>query len=46
MKRTVKHGGGSEMVWGWFPASGLCGLAKIDETMNSAFSQKILKKNI
>ena len=43
---TVKHGGGSVMVWGCFAASGPGRLAIIDGTMNSALYQKILKENI
>ena len=43
---TVKHGGGSVMVWGCFAASGPGQLAVIDGKMNSAVYQKILKENI
>ncbi len=43
---TVKHGGGSVMVWGCFAASGPGWLAIIDGTMNSALNQKILKENV
>ncbi len=43
---TVKHGGGSVMVWGCFAASGPEWLAIIDGTMNSALYQKILKENV
>ncbi len=43
---TVKHGGGSVMVWGCFAASGPGLLAIIDGTMNSALYQKILKENV
>ena len=43
---TVKHGGGSVMVWGCFAASGPGHLAVIDGTMNSAVYQKILKENV
>ncbi|KAF7643297.1 hypothetical protein LDENG_00242120, partial [Lucifuga dentata] len=43
---TVKHGGGSVMVWGCFAASGPGRLAVIDGTMNSALYQKILKENV
>ncbi len=42
---TVKHGGGSVMVWGCFAASEPGRLAIIDGTMNSALYQKILKEN-
>ncbi len=43
---TVKHGGGSVMVWGCFAASGPGRLAIIDDTMNSSLYQKILKENV
>ncbi len=43
---TVKHGGGSVVVWGCFAASGPGGLAIIDGTMNSALYKKILKENV
>ncbi len=43
---TVKHGGGSVMVWGCFAASGPGHLAIIDGTMNSALYQKIMKENV
>ncbi len=43
---TVKHGGGSVMIWGCFAASGPGRLAIIDGTMNSALYQKILKENV
>ncbi len=43
---TVKHGGGSVMVWGCFAASGPGLIAIIDGTMNSALYQKILKENV
>ncbi len=43
---TVKHGGGSVMVWGCFAASGPGRLAIIDGTMNSALYQKTLKENV
>ncbi len=43
---TVKHGGGSVMVWGCIAASGPGWLAIIDGTMNSALYQKILKENV
>ncbi len=43
---TVKHGGGSVMVWGCFAASGPGWLAIIDGTMNSALYQKILTENV
>uniref|UniRef100_A0A8C1UCV8 Transposase Tc1-like domain-containing protein n=1 Tax=Cyprinus carpio TaxID=7962 RepID=A0A8C1UCV8_CYPCA len=40
---TVKHGGGSVMVWGCYAASGPGQLAIIDGIMNSTLFQKILK---
>ncbi len=43
---TVKHGGGSVMVWGCFAASGPGRLYIIDGTMNSALCQKILMENV
>ncbi len=43
---TIKHGGGSVMVWGCFATSGPGWLAIIDGTMNSALYQKILKENV
>uniref|UniRef100_A0A9J8BH47 Transposase n=1 Tax=Cyprinus carpio carpio TaxID=630221 RepID=A0A9J8BH47_CYPCA len=43
---TVKHGGGSVMVWGCFAASGPVRLTIIDGIMNSALYQKILKENV
>ena len=43
---TVKHGGGSVMVWFCFAASGPGQLAVIDGTINSAVYQKILKANV
>ncbi len=43
---TVKHCGGSVMVWGCFAASGPGWLAIIDGTMYSALYQKILKENV
>ncbi len=43
---TVKHGGGSVVVWVCFAASEPGRLAIIDGTMNSAFYHKILKKNV
>lgn len=46
MMPTVKHGGGSVMVWGCVAASGPGPLAVIDRKMNSAVYQKILKENV
>ncbi len=43
---TVKHGGGSVMVWGCFAASGPGRVVIIDGTMNSALYQENLKENV
>ncbi len=43
---TVKYGGGSVMVWGYFAASGPGRLSVINGTKNSAVYQKILKDNV
>ncbi len=43
---TVKHGGGSVMVWGYFAASGAGRLAIIEGTVNSALYQRILQENV
>lgn len=42
---TVKYSGASVIVWHCFAASGPEWLAIIDETMKSAFCEKILKVN-
>jgi len=43
---TVKHGGGSIMVWGNFALSGPGQHAVIDGTMNSGLYQKIIQENV
>ena len=43
---TVKHGGGSIMVWGCFTASGPGQLAIIDGKTNSQVYQDILQENV
>ena len=43
---TVKHGGGSIMVWGCFAASGPGQLEVLEGTMDSAYYQGILDRNI
>jgi len=43
---TVKHGGGSIMVWGCFSAQGVGCLAFIDTTMTADGYIKILKDNL
>lgn len=43
---SVKHGGGSVMVWGCFSANGVGSLVFIDEIMNAKLYIDILKKNL
>uniref|UniRef100_A0A803J4T6 Uncharacterized protein n=1 Tax=Xenopus tropicalis TaxID=8364 RepID=A0A803J4T6_XENTR len=43
---SVKHGGGSVLVWAFFVASGPGRLAINDGTMNSELYQRILKENV
>ena len=43
---TMKHGGGSIMVWDCFAASGSRRLAIIDGTMNSGLYQQLLQENV
>lgn len=43
---TVKHGGGSVMVWGCMAASGVGKLVFIDSTMNKTGYLNILKDNL
>lgn len=43
---TVKHGGGSVMVWGCMAASGVGNLVFIESTMNKIDYLNILKENV
>ena len=43
---TVKHGGGSIMLWGYFPLAGTGALVTIEEKMDGAKYRKILKENL
>uniref|UniRef100_A0A3Q3J790 Tc1-like transposase DDE domain-containing protein n=1 Tax=Monopterus albus TaxID=43700 RepID=A0A3Q3J790_MONAL len=43
---TVKHGGGSVMVWGCFAAAGPGQLTIIESTMNSTVYQKVLEEHV
>ena len=45
-KKTVKHGGGSIMVWGCFTASGEGPLVKIEVIMNGEVYRDILRHNL
>lgn len=43
---TVKHGGGSVMVWGVFSAQGVSPLVQINGNMNAAIYKDILENNL
>ena len=43
---TVKHGGGSIMLWGCFAASGTGGLDRITGIIKSENYQEILEQNV
>lgn len=43
---TVKHGGGSVMVWGVFSAQGVGPLVEINGNMNATIYKDILEKNL
>ncbi len=43
---TVKHGGGSVMVWGWMSAAGTGELQFIERTMNANMYCDILKQRL
>lgn len=46
IQSTVKHGGGSLMVWGCFSSNGVGQLVKIDEKMTGQYYVNLLKKNL
>jgi transposase len=46
MRETVKHGGGSVMLWGCMAWNGVGKLEFIDETMNANLYKNILKRNL
>jgi hypothetical protein len=43
---TVKHGGGSIMLWGYFSVAGSWRLARIEGKMNRAKYREILDENL
>ena len=43
---TIKHGGGSVMLWGCMAWNGVGKLEFIDETMNADLYNNILKRNL
>ena len=43
---TVKHGGGSIMLWGFFAAGGTGALHKIDDIMREEYCVDILKQHL
>ena len=43
---TVKHSGGSIMLWGCFSAAGIGRLVRIEEKMNAAIYRDILDENL
>ena len=43
---TVKHGGGSIMLWRCFSAAGTGRLIRVDGTMNGAKYRQILEENL
>ena len=44
--RTLKHAGGSIMLWGCFLASGTGRLVRLEEKMNGAKYREILDENL
>ena len=46
MKQTIKHGGGSMMIWGYMTAQGVGFMCKIDSIMDQYLYRSILKDEL
>ena len=46
MKQTIKHGGGSMMIWGYMTAQGVGFMCKIDSIMDQYLYRSILEDEL